>query len=363
MNGVAGTPVSPSYDAMGNVISHGGSTFGYDVAGRMVQATSGASSADYQVNSEGLRVRKTVTGPGAIDAFAVYDDQRRRIGTYRPDGLGGFTVDEELVYLPDTWRLIATVRGQVVGGDNGIAYPVLTDQIGSARVVLDPANGDIRWTWAAREAFGAQAPNENPSAVGSFTFDARFPGQFLDVETGLFHNGYRDYSAQWGRYVQSDPIGLAAGWNTYEYVGGNPAGAYDPLGLSERDVERFRNQFYKTVNRMTREGLRHPDPKVNNRYGQWDATLMRIIPFLDGNPLARREGIKSGGYEVCSGQTRILGSDLFYLHAGGTDDIWTIKNPHNGSHYWVEAVSSNPSDPLIKMDPWMGTFEAIRHQE
>ena len=51
------------------------------------------------------------------------------------------------------------------------------------------------------------------------------------MKWGIFYNYFRDYDPITGRYVESDPIGLDGGLNTYGYVGGSPLGAVDPKGL------------------------------------------------------------------------------------------------------------------------------------
>ncbi|WP_262880413.1 RHS repeat-associated core domain-containing protein, partial [Pseudomonas paralcaligenes] len=48
----------------------------------------------------------------------------------------------------------------------------------------------------------------------------------------LHYNYFRDYDPQTGRYVESDPIGLNGGLNTYAYVISNPLRYVDPKGES-----------------------------------------------------------------------------------------------------------------------------------
>jgi RHS repeat-associated protein len=210
------TSRSFTYDAMGNLISNGSVAFTYDGRGRLTQTSNGYR---YAINGLGQRVSKS--GPGGTTYF-VYDEQGRLLGEY--DGAGA--ARQELVYLGDT--PVASVRSGA--GDSIAVYPIYTDHLNTPRVVTNQAN-QIVWEWKL-DTFGAGAANENPGGLGVFSFNLRFPGQYYDAETGLHYNYFRDYDPSVGRYVESDPIGLQGGINTYAYADGSPTTKTDPPGLA-----------------------------------------------------------------------------------------------------------------------------------
>jgi RHS repeat-associated protein len=86
------------------------------------------------------------------------------------------------------------------------------------------------WNWFP-PTFGNSLPNTNPGGAGTFKYDLRYPGQIYDGQAGLHQNFFRDFDPAVGRYVESDPIGLEGGVNTYGYVGANPISRVDPTGL------------------------------------------------------------------------------------------------------------------------------------
>jgi RHS repeat-associated protein len=97
--------------------------------------------------------------------------------------------------------------------------------------MITDAAGNLVWAWDNSDPFGNNVPNENPSGIGTFENPLRFPGQYADKETNTYYNTNRNYDPSIGRYVESDPIGLRGGINTYAYVKGNPLRWRDPLGL------------------------------------------------------------------------------------------------------------------------------------
>lgn len=225
---LAANAIPREYDAVGNTTRIAERTFVYDSAGRMNQAkVNGIVEMNYAYNPFGHQVARYIAGQTTV---ALHDEKGHWLGDY--DGSG--RPIRQMIWMDGL--PLAAIDGDAI-------RDIQTDHLGTPRVVIDRATNKSIWAWnIGREAFGSDAPNEDPDKDGAkYVFDMRFPGQRYDAVTGLFQNGWRDYDPTSGRYIQSDPIGIAGGISTYAYVQNNPYLGIDPSGLIVR-AKYFRGE-------------------------------------------------------------------------------------------------------------------------
>lgn len=230
-----------AYDDAGNLTQQGDPNapggprrrFGYNDANRLSAVWTGAPVvngtdppidtvlATYAYNALGERVRRTVYG---VDIYTLYDSDGRWLGDFNGSG----QPVQMAIWLDDL------PVGLLTGSNPGqTLHYIEADALGSPRAVIDPQRNVAVWRWdPLGEAFGRDHPEEDPDGDGLvFNLDLRLPGQQFDSVTGFHYNYFRDYDPTTGRYVESDPIGLAGGMSTYGYADGSPLVYSDPDGL------------------------------------------------------------------------------------------------------------------------------------
>jgi RHS repeat-associated protein len=199
-------------NAVGDVTAFTGTdgvanTLTYDPFGRLASHTKSGATTTYTVNALDQRINKT--GPTIIDTRYVYGGQNQLLGERNASNWTSYVWNGD--------EPVALVRGTQI-------YYLHADHLGRPQLATNASRSVV---WKAN--YTAFNRGVNVDSIGGLNLGN--PGQYLDAESGLWHNGYRDYDYTTGRYLQSDPIGLAGGTNTFVYVGGNPISWIDPYGL------------------------------------------------------------------------------------------------------------------------------------
>lgn len=211
-NETGGACPSPAvYDAQDRLVSDGtGRTYAYTEAGELRRVSEGGLHTLYAYDALGsLRSAclgssdpDTCTG-GTLVAYEV-DALGRRIGKRVNGALQkGFLWSDALRVAAELDASGAVVSRFVYGtrpnvpesmGKGGNTYQILTDHLGSARLVVDVASGAV----AQRidyDVWGVPTFVTGPADFQPFGF----AGGLYDADTGLVRFGARDYDARTGR--------------------------------------------------------------------------------------------------------------------------------------------------------------------
>ncbi|OJA86592.1 type VI secretion system tip protein TssI/VgrG [Burkholderia ubonensis] len=108
---------------------------------------------------------------------------------------------------------------------DGKRYHYLNDHLGTPQELVDD---DRKVVWAVDFDGYGQTQHQ---IVAEIDNPIRYPGQYRDIESGLYYNRHRYYDPEVGRYINQDPIGLLGGGNHYAYADNRPVDAIDPTGL------------------------------------------------------------------------------------------------------------------------------------
>ena len=240
-----------------------------------------AQPQNFTYDAYGNLTKNVITGDGGVAWNPMYDNNNHYTLTgtsydndgnlkadtfhsYTWDAFGGVTAIDSTTVTHDAFGRIVEFKGtttrQFLYTPSGINLAKMNGQtLDTARVPLPGGNiadyhasgfnayGHADWLGTTR--FGstssrtkdgdwAVAPFGETYAGGTSSY-SDMTGKFDDIGSLLWDFPMREYHSTQGRWISPDPAGLAAvnpmnpqTWNRYAYVGGNPLGYIDPLGLT-----------------------------------------------------------------------------------------------------------------------------------
>jgi RHS repeat-associated protein len=319
-----------TYDDQDRLQTYNGIAYDYTTNGELKTKTAGGQTTTYE--HDVLGNLRQVTFPDNTNITYVIDGRNRRIGKKINGTLvQGFLYQDQLKPIAEldgngnvVSRFVFATRANVPDYmiKGGVTYRIITDHLGSTRLVVDIATNTV-------------AQRIDYDEWGKVTFDSNpgfqpfgFAGGLYDRDTKLVRFGARDYDAETGRWTAKDPILFSGGdANLYGYVVNDPVNLFDLNGLQSTPprINPFNNgapvhEGFKPSH--TIEDLKNPNaPKSNfcplegpqkldigTRQGNMLEFENKVTPSPKGNPPKPPKGAAPGRIIVPGGEPETVPS-------------------------------------------------------
>ena len=223
-----------TYDAQDRLISYGANSYSYTANGELTTKVENGQTTWYNYDVLGNLLDATLPNGDLVEY--IIDAKNRRVGK-KVNGVmtQGFLYKDPLNPIAELDGTGAVISRFVYGSKfnvpdymikGGVTYRIISDHLGSVRLVVNSADGTIIQSIDYDE-FGNITLDTSP---GFQPFG--FAGGIYDQHTKLTRFGARDYDPVTGRWTSKDPIRFEGGdSNLYGYVINDPLNWSDPTGL------------------------------------------------------------------------------------------------------------------------------------
>jgi RHS repeat-associated protein len=209
-----------SYDAAGNLLNDGASSYVYDGENRIITG----AGVTYTYDGDGKRVKKS---NGKLYWYGTGSDPLDE--TDLAGNTNNSTFNEYIFF-----------NGQRIARRDysGNIFYYFADHLGTSRVMFQSGQ-----TLPCYDADFYPYGKERTPILNSCSQNCKFTGKERDTESGLDNFGARYMGSNLGRFMSPDPkqfslrtLSNPQKWNKYPYVLNNPLALFDPDGLEEFTV-------------------------------------------------------------------------------------------------------------------------------
>ncbi len=225
---------APTHDRNGNLSGMGQWLYRYDAMNRLVLASNGITTAKFYYDAKNRCVARSyqsagsaLQAPSATLSLNTYDnwnliEERDHRGAQQARYVHGRRIDEIIVMV----------------NRHGTFYPH-HDVLGNVTMLTDRFGRLVeRYTYSVTGQVAISDASGKPLTGSAAGNRWMYTGREWLQEAGLYDYRNRVYSAELGRFLQTDPIRFAAGdVNIYRYVFNGLLGLADAFGLGPNDPD------------------------------------------------------------------------------------------------------------------------------